>query len=90
MSINDKIKQAEKLTFGTARLVSGHARLSRGKKEGVTESQLRSIFDDLEGMSDAEIKGFINIGDKLVSGDINIPKTAFGIPDEILKDKDKD
>lgn len=85
MSLNDKIKQAEKLTFGTARLVSGHARLSRGKKEGVTVSQLRSIFDDLEGMSDVEINGFINIGDKLVNGDINIPKTAFSMPDRRLK-----
>lgn len=88
MSFNNKLKQAEKLTFGTARLVSGHARLSRGKREGITASQLRSLFDDLEGMSDAEINGFINIGDKLVNGDINIPKTAFGIPDEISKDKD--
>ncbi|WP_296193417.1 MULTISPECIES: hypothetical protein [unclassified Psychrobacter] len=90
MSINDKIKQAEKLTFGTARLVSGHARLSRGKKEGVTASQLRSIFDDLEGMSDAEINGFIDIGDKLVNGDINIPKTAFSMPDDTSKENNKD
>ncbi|EHI9240820.1 hypothetical protein ABVF67_004108 [Vibrio parahaemolyticus] len=84
MSLNDKLKQAENLTFGTARLVTGHARLSRGKREGITASQFRSIFDDLEGMTDAEINGFIEIGDQLISGDINIPRTAFNVPENTL------
>ena len=87
MSINDKLNQLEKLTFGTARLVTGHTRLSRGKKAGVTASQLRSIFDDLGEMTDAEINGFIDIGDQLVNGDINIPNTAFSTPDETSTDK---
>ena len=80
MSFSNKIQQAEKLTFGTARLIAGHAQLSRGKKEGVTASQFRAIFDDLDGMTDAEINGFIDIGDQLVNGEINIPKTAFSTP----------
>ena len=88
MSFSDKIQQAEKLTFGTARLLAGHARLSRGKKEGVTASQLRAIFDDLEGKTDTEINGFIDIGDKLVNGEINIPKTAFSTLDETSTDRD--
>ena len=88
MSLNDKLTQLEKLTFGTARLVTGHNRLSRGKKVGVTASQLRSIFDDLKGKTDEQIDGFIDIGDQLVNGEINIPKTAFNSPDETLKEKE--
>lgn len=88
MSLSDIVQQTEKLTFGTARLVKGHAQLSRGKEEGVTASQFRAIFDDLEGKTDAEINGFIDIGNQLVNGEINIPKTAFSTPDETSTDSD--
>ena len=77
MSFNEKLKQAELLTFGTARLVAGYTRLSRATKAGIEPSQLRSVFEDLEGLTDTEIAGFINIGDQLVNGDINIPNVAF-------------
>ncbi|RZM84940.1 hypothetical protein C3B51_02095 [Pseudoalteromonas rubra] len=87
MPLNDKLNQLEKLSFGTARLITGHNQLSRAKKAGVTASQLRSIFDDLKGMNDDTINGFIDIGDQLVNGDINIPSTAFCTPDETSTNK---
>lgn len=88
MSLNNNFKKLEKLTFGTARLVVGHNRLTRGKKAGVTASQLRSIFDDLKGKTDEQINGFIDIGEQLVNGNINISNTAFSTPDETSKEKD--
>lgn len=85
MTILNTLSEMEQRTFGTARLLIGHTRLSRAKKAGITTSQLRSIYDDLGGIPDSAIDGFIEIGNKLVEGKIDIPSTAFGLPKNTSK-----
>ncbi len=63
---------------GTASLVSGFATLKRAKDAGVTEDQMKAIFPDLRDKTDAEISGFISIGEDLVNGDVHIQSMAFG------------
>jgi hypothetical protein len=86
IKVNDALKKAERAIFGTARLVRGHSVLSRAQDAGVTPSQMRSIFTDLQGLSDNEIMGFIDLGNALVAGEINISSTAFTNPEMRTQD----
>lgn len=73
--VTENVKRA---TYGKACVAMGHSTLSRGAAAGVTPSQLRSMFPDLQGFSDVKIEGFIEIGDGLVDGSIKIPSLIFG------------
>lgn len=75
------LQKIKKATYGNACLLMGHGTLKRAADAGVTPSQMRSIFRDLEGRSDEQIKGFIEIGNGLVEGDIKIENSIFHQPD---------
>ncbi|MFM5546038.1 hypothetical protein PSC74_11345 [Aeromonas hydrophila] len=73
----ENVKQA---TYGKACLTMGHSTLKRASDAGVSPSQMRAIFEDLQGRSDEQIKGFIEIGEGLVNGSIKISSKAFSEP----------
>lgn len=78
--VQDVLQNAKKATYGKACVTMGHSTLSRGAAAGVTPSQMRSMFPDLQTFSDAKIEGFIEIGNGLVEGTVNIPSCIFGEP----------
>jgi hypothetical protein len=63
--------------LGTARLLEGFSTLSRADKAGVSPQQMRAVFSDLKGHSDEQIRGFVGIGQKLVSGEARFAGTAL-------------
>lgn len=78
--VQEVYKNVKKATYGKACLTMGHSTLKRAQDAGVTPGQMRAIFPDLEGRSDAQIEGFIEIGNGLVDGSIKVPSYAFGEP----------
>ena len=52
--------------FGTARLLEGHGTLSRAKAASITNEQLRELYPSLQKATDAEINGFVSLGNKFV------------------------
>lgn len=78
--VTEVYENTKKNTYGKACLVMGHSTLKRADDAGVTPSQMRSIFEDLGGRSDEQIKGFIEIGEALVDGSIKVPSSVFSEP----------
>lgn len=75
--VQEVLENIKNATYGKACVTMGHGTLSRAAKAGVTTSQQRAIFPDLQRFSDAEIEGFIAIGDGLVDGSIVVPSYIF-------------
>lgn len=70
-------KQVFTNPFGTARLVEGYSTLSRAKVANITNDQLRTLYPDLKKATDAEIEGFVGLGNKLVKGNVRCKGSAF-------------
>lgn len=79
--VQEVTETVKKATYGKACLTMGHGTLSRGAAAGVTPSQMRSMFPDLQEYSDSKIEGFVEIGNGLVDGSIDIPSCIFGEPE---------
>lgn len=73
----ETVKQVLTNPFGTARLLEGFSTLSRGKAAGITNEQLRKLYPDLQNATDAEINGFVSLGNKLVKGEASCKGTVF-------------
>ncbi|HGW2956233.1 TPA: hypothetical protein ACNP37_004968 [Raoultella ornithinolytica] len=73
----DTIKKVLTNPFGTARLLEGHAVLSRAKTANITDEQLRVLYPDLHGTTDAEINGFVTLGNRFVKGEVRCNGSAF-------------
>ena len=63
--------------MGTARLLEGFATLRRAEKAEVTLRQLRVLFPDLKRCTDAEVQGFLKLGNMLSSGELRLQGRAF-------------
>lgn len=70
-------KQVFTNPFGTARLVEGHSTLSRAKATNITNDQLRTLYPDLQKATDAEIDGFVKLGNKFVKNEVRCKGSAF-------------
>jgi len=86
--VQEVLENTKKATYGKACVAMGHSTLSRGAKAGVTPSQMRSMFPDLQPFSDAKIEGFIEVGNGLVDGSISIPSCIFSEPKWIAPAKE--
>lgn len=73
----ETVKQVFTNPFGTARLLEGHSTLSRAKTASITNEQLRELYPDLQKATDAEINGFVSLGNKFVKGDVRCKGSAF-------------
>ena len=73
----ETIKQVLTNPFGTARLLEGHAVLSRAKTANITDEQLRVLYPDLHATTDAEIDGFVTLGNRFVTGEVRCNGSAF-------------
>ena len=73
----DTVKQVVTNPFGTARLIEGHSTLSRAKGANITNDQLRELYPDLRDTTDAEINGFVDLGNKFVKGEARCNGSAF-------------
>lgn len=79
MAINTMV-DIFKSPLGTARLLEGYSALSRAKQAQLSNDQIRTIYTDLAGVSDADINGFVNLGSKFISGEARCRRTAFPKP----------
>ena len=70
-------KQVFTNPFGTARLIEGHSTLSRAKAANITNDQLRDLYPDLQKATDAEIDGFVELGNKFVKNKVRCKGSAF-------------
>lgn len=73
----ETVKQVFTNPLGTARLLEGHSTLSRAKAAKITNEQLRELYPDLQKATDAEINGFVSLGNKFVKGDVRCKGSAF-------------
>jgi len=73
----ESAKQVFTNPFGTARLIEGHSTLSRAKAANITNDQLRDLYPDLQKATDAEIDGFVRLGNKFVKGEVRCKGSAF-------------
>ena len=78
--VQEVFKNVKEVTYGNASLLMGHGTLKRANDAGVSPSQMRAMFPDLQNFSDAKIEGFIEIGDGLVDGAISVPSFIFNEP----------
>lgn len=73
----ETVKQVFTNPFGTARLLEGHSTISRAKAASISNNQLRELYPDLQKATDAEIDGFVSLGNKFVKGEVRCKGTAF-------------
>lgn len=71
------IRDAVSNPMGTARLLEGFSTLRRADEAGISPAQMRVLFPDLAACTDADVRGFINIGTMLTRGDLRLQGRAF-------------
>ncbi|MGF6492083.1 hypothetical protein ABIE56_000236 [Luteibacter sp. 621] len=64
--------------MGTARLLEGFSTLRRAAQAGITPGQLRVLYQDLARCSEADVQGFMRVGELLVAGELRLRGQAFG------------